>query len=391
MSRTLGPLRLARTLFAAGRAAEGAEEEDVAEGLAEGQADGEVARVLGDLLLADLAFFLEFLQRGHDHGQQLQDDRGGDVGHDPQREEREAREAAAREEVEEAEDVGAAEVVLQFLDRVDVDSGRGDVGAQPVEEQHRRREGEFLADVGDAEGVRDGPEHQRSRVWQEPPAASIFSLAAALKACACTSSFFEISPRARILTGSERFARPFSLSVLGVDLGAGVEAILEVGDVDRLGRGAEVLERHRGLFVRAAKLSHPHVDRVLPALVAGLLLRARARAVALVAAAGGLAAAALAAADPLARPFRARLRPDVVQPDLLRALARGLLVFGRFLSLFAVFSATVDLDEMRDDPDLPLQLRASPCARRPCRSGRARERPASLSGSGWSRSRTEPA
>src|SRR4029077_16230171 len=102
-----------------------------------------------------------------------------------------------------------------FLHRVDVYARRGDIRTQPVEEQHRRREGEFLANVGDAEGVRDGPEHQRSRVWQEPPAASIFSLAAALKACACTSSFFEISPRARILTGGERFARPPSFSVSG--------------------------------------------------------------------------------------------------------------------------------------------------------------------------------
>ena len=44
---------------------------------------------------------------------------------------------------------------------------------------------------------------------QEPPAASIFSLAAALKPCALTVNFFEISPRARILTGCERFASPF--------------------------------------------------------------------------------------------------------------------------------------------------------------------------------------
>ena len=149
----------AEHVVAAGFGAEGPEEEDVAEGLAEGQADGQVARVLGDLLLADLAFFLELLQRGDDDGQQLQDDRGGDVGHDPQREEREAREAAAREEVEEAEDVGAAEVALQFLDGVDVDARRRDVGAQPVEQQHRRGEGEFLANVGDAESVRNGPEH----------------------------------------------------------------------------------------------------------------------------------------------------------------------------------------------------------------------------------------
>ena len=157
--RTFGPVRLPSTLVPPCFGAEGPEEEDVAEGLAEGQADGQVARVLGDLLLADLAFFLELLQRGDDDREQLQDDRRGDVGHDPQREEREAREAAAREEVEEAEDVGAAEVALQFLDGVDVDARRRDVGAQPVEREHRRGEGEFLANVGDAESVRNGPEH----------------------------------------------------------------------------------------------------------------------------------------------------------------------------------------------------------------------------------------
>src|SRR5262249_38891186 len=51
---------------------------------------------------------------------------------------------------------------------------------------------------------------------QLPPAASIFSLACALKACARTVSFFEISPRARILTGWRRFARPASRSDSGV-------------------------------------------------------------------------------------------------------------------------------------------------------------------------------
>src|SRR5689334_24630328 len=99
------------------------------------------------------------------------------------------------------------------------------------------------------------------------------------------------------------FGEPLLLQARRIDLGAGVEAIIEVADVDRLGRGAEVLERHRLLFVRAPELSHPHVDRVLPALVAGLLLRARARAVALLATARGLAQpAALAAADTAARP-----------------------------------------------------------------------------------------
>ena len=210
-------------------------------------------------------------------------------------------------------------------------------------------------------------------MWQEPPAASIFSLAVAVKPWARTSSFLEISPRARILTGSERFARPFSLSVSRLTSAPGVEAVLEVGEVDRLGLGAGVLERHRLLFVRAAQLSHPHVDRVLPALVAGLPLRAGARPVPLVP-----RPEVLPSGSP--RRGRSRLRGvrepgfglDVVQPDLLRALAGGrLLLLGGFRPLFG-FSAIVDLDQVGDDPDLPLQLRASPCARPLCRSGPAR-------------------
>src|SRR6201999_3711574 len=101
---------------------------------------------------------------------------------------------------------------------------------------------------------------------------------------------------------------------------ARLEALLEVGEVDRLGLRAEVLEGHRLLHVRAAKLSHPHVDRVLPALVAGLFLGARARAGALVATAGGLAhAAALAPTDALATVGRAGLRLQVMQADLRSA------------------------------------------------------------------------
>jgi hypothetical protein len=58
------------------------EQEHVADRLREGQADGQVARVLGDPRLANLAFLGELLQGGHGHLQQLQDDRGRDVGHD---------------------------------------------------------------------------------------------------------------------------------------------------------------------------------------------------------------------------------------------------------------------------------------------------------------------
>src|SRR5918997_901440 len=102
------------------------------------------------------------------------------------------------------------------------------------------------------------------------------------------------------------------------DLGAVVEARVEVAQVDRLGLRAELLERHRLLHRRAAQLAHPHVDRVLPALEAHAPLAARARAGALVAAAGGLAGArALAAADALAVLARALGRLQGVESDAL--------------------------------------------------------------------------
>ncbi len=49
-----------------------------------------------------------------------------------------------------------------------------------------------------------------------PPAASIFSLAAALKPCALTVSFFVSSPRARTFTGWRRLASPAARRVSGV-------------------------------------------------------------------------------------------------------------------------------------------------------------------------------
>src|SRR3954453_5992626 len=104
-----------------------------------------------------------------------------------------------------------------------------------------------------------------------------------------------------------------------VHRGAIVEAALEVVQVHVLRVRPERLERHRHLLVGAAQLAHPHVQRVLAALEAGALLRAGARAVALVAAAGGLAVpGAVAAADALAVAPRAVGGLKVVQADLFR-------------------------------------------------------------------------
>src|SRR5215216_7871112 len=103
-----------------------------------------------------------------------------------------------------------------------------------------------------------------------------------------------------------------------IDRRAVVELLLQVGQVDRLGVRPERLERHRHLLVRAAQLAHAHVDRVLAALEARAALGAGTRAVALLAAAGGLAGArALAAADALARPARPRGGLEAMEADLL--------------------------------------------------------------------------
>src|ERR671918_1744737 len=102
----------------------------------------------------------------------------------------------------------------------------------------------------------------------------------------------------------DALARAEAVLAQGVErhLGAGVEARLEVLDVDRLRVRAERLEGHRHLLRRPAQLAHAHVEGHLPALEARTVLRARARAGALLAAAGGLARArAFAAPDALAR------------------------------------------------------------------------------------------
>src|SRR3954471_16851512 len=108
---------------------------------------------------------------------------------------------------------------------------------------------------------------------------------------------------------------------LGGDLGAGVEARLEVGQVHGLSAGAELLERHRLLHRRAAQLAHPHVDRGLAALEAHALARAASRTRALVAAPGRLAhARAVAAPDALALLARALVGPKRMEADLLSHL-----------------------------------------------------------------------
>jgi hypothetical protein len=72
--------------------------------------DGEVARVLRDLGLAGLALLLQLLEPRDHHDEQLQDDRGRDVRHDPEREHRQLQQRAAAEQVHQAVDALALDL-----------------------------------------------------------------------------------------------------------------------------------------------------------------------------------------------------------------------------------------------------------------------------------------
>ena len=104
-----------------------------------GQQDGQVAGVLVELLAPDLAFLLERLPRLVERGAELNDDRGGDVGHHAERDDRHALQAAAREGVEEVEHPALLRLE-QGRQRARIDAGNGNERQQA--EQHQRAEGE---------------------------------------------------------------------------------------------------------------------------------------------------------------------------------------------------------------------------------------------------------
>src|ERR1700683_3269616 len=106
-------------------------QEDVADRLGESQADSQIARVLRDPRLPNFAFLGELLERRYYDLQQLQDDGGGDVGHDAQRKQSDSRKASSREEVQESQDARAAELLLQVVDGREVDSRNRVIGAKP--------------------------------------------------------------------------------------------------------------------------------------------------------------------------------------------------------------------------------------------------------------------
>ena len=106
-----------------------------ADGLQRAQDNRHVAGPLGDLAPAEFAFLLDARQRLIDHGQQLEDDRRGDVGHDAQRKDGHSAQVAAAEQIHQAERRSALRVE-QELKLVGVHAGGGDEGTQAVHGQN---------------------------------------------------------------------------------------------------------------------------------------------------------------------------------------------------------------------------------------------------------------
>jgi len=114
-----------------------------AEGLDRGEGDGAETGILVDLLPAALAFLLQRLEVRHHRGQELHDDRGRDVGHDPEREHGHAADGAAREHVHHPEH--AAGMLLEDLGkRRGIDAGERDIGADPGDDQRTQGEPDAL-------------------------------------------------------------------------------------------------------------------------------------------------------------------------------------------------------------------------------------------------------
>jgi hypothetical protein len=123
------------------------------------QNHGDVAGPLRDFAPPQLPFFLQLSQWLVNHGEQLEDDGGGDVGHDAQGEDGQAAKVAAAEQIDEAE--GAARLLVKELrQQLEVHAGGRYLRAQTIYGQDTEGEQDPLAQVGDAEDISDLLKHK---------------------------------------------------------------------------------------------------------------------------------------------------------------------------------------------------------------------------------------
>src|SRR5207244_4497273 len=192
-------------------------EECVPVGLEQTQHDGEVARPLRELFPALLVALHLVDDREHGRGQ-LEDDARRDVRHDAERKHRRAAEAAAREQVVQAEERALTLVPQEVGEGLHVHAGGRDVRPNAVHDQAQEREEDLLLQLRDLEQVgqsRCG--HRGGQLAMVPPACSIFERADADSVAPFTLNLRSTSPMPSSLIGwSGRRTSPAPTSVSGV-------------------------------------------------------------------------------------------------------------------------------------------------------------------------------
>ncbi|MPM25860.1 hypothetical protein SDC9_72360 [bioreactor metagenome] len=133
------------------------------------QQDRQVAGVLGDLLLALATLLAQRLQPRDHHGEQLQDDRGGDVGHHTEGEDRQLQQRPAGEHVQHRGEAGrpAGRHRPTGVDLLDVDVGDRDRRSEPEDDDDPQREEDLVPKIGCPEGIGECGEHRAPLLYDD--------------------------------------------------------------------------------------------------------------------------------------------------------------------------------------------------------------------------------
>src|SRR5207248_4829125 len=290
--------------------------------LAGPEGDREVAAPSLDAPATHLALFLDLLDAFGDHGHELHDDGGVDVGVHAHRDDAEPRQAAAREKVEQTEQ---GLLVEEEAERGLVGLGDGDVGEQSEHDEDAAREQDLVAELRQPDRVDERLEEVHRLLdflilWGRlavrlrffflfflfwllvqdghRPAGLLDRLTRAVADRMRLHGQFALD-----LAGAQNLDLDASSRQAGLDQGLGVDlrAVLEAAELGDVDHRVDLLER----VLEAGQLGEALRKRHLPAFEAQAKALA-ARVLALLAAAGRLAPAGPgAAADALGTAPRA--------------------------------------------------------------------------------------
>ena len=133
---------------------------DVVREVQERERDGKDARVLVDLVAAVLAFLGQALEGRDGLVEERHDDRRVDVGVHAERDDRESSETAAREEIEQVDQLV---VLKERVQLVLVHPRQRDVSEESEDQDHSEREEDLVPEIRGAERIDERLEHAHTR------------------------------------------------------------------------------------------------------------------------------------------------------------------------------------------------------------------------------------